>query len=101
MTLTKANALPEKTDFLTTNPLLVSGNEIAPATKPALRRAATRGAMALAVLLFEKTRICAFSCVAIVAIALAYALASRLFKRKAYAKAIATIATQEFVHFLV
>src|SRR5215831_390650 len=50
-----AKAFPEKTFFLTTNPLLVSGKATAPATRPALRRADNRGAIALPSGLLENT----------------------------------------------
>jgi hypothetical protein len=43
---TYANAFPEKTDFLTTKSVEVSGKSVAPATNAAFNFAATRGARA-------------------------------------------------------
>ncbi len=50
-----ANALPEKTFFLTTKPSAVSGNAIAPVTNAAFNLTESRGAMVLPSALFENT----------------------------------------------
>ena len=72
-----ANALPEKTVFFTTKPLLVSGSAQAPATNPAFSFAATRAATALPVWLCENTITLAPLAVAASLITLAYNCASR------------------------
>ena len=50
-----AKAFPEKTFFLTTKPLLVSGNATAPETRPAFNLADNLGAIAFPSTLFENT----------------------------------------------
>jgi len=52
---TLAKAFPEKTFFLTTKPLVVSGNPTAPDTNPAFKRMESLGAMAFPSTLFENT----------------------------------------------
>ena len=66
--VTLAKALPEKTFLRTLNPPDVSGNAVAPATRPAFSRTATLGAKAFPLELFEKTMIFAPVCCATCAI---------------------------------
>ena len=53
---TVQKALPEKTFFFTKKPFDVSGNAVTPVTSPAFRRTESPGAMALPVLVCERTR---------------------------------------------
>src|SRR5260221_5337348 len=76
----EGKALPEKTFFLTTNPLDVSGSATAPETSPAFSRTATRGAMALPLKLLEKMTTVAPVEAARSAISFPYTCASSAFR---------------------